>query len=94
MTKWKKTRILLSKLELDSHDRGVKAPATLLMKEGFQMTRLGLYNSSEMVVQSALEEDVDVVDISFLSGDHLTLTPNIADKMSGFVNHYYERGRE
>ena len=58
------------------------------------MTRLGLYNSSEMVLQSALEEDVDVVDISFLPGEHLTLTPNIADKMSGSVNHYYERRRE
>ena len=58
------------------------------------MTRLGLYNSSEVVVQSALEVDVDVIDISFLSGENLTLTPNIADKMSGSVNHYYERGRE
>ena len=57
------------------------------------MTRLGLYNSSEMVVQSALE-DVDVRDVSFLSGENLTLTPNIADKMSGSVNHYYERRRE
>lgn len=58
------------------------------------MTRLGLYNSSEMVVQSAPEEDVEVIDISFLSGEHLTLTPNIADKMSGPVNHSYERRRE
>jgi len=69
-------------------------PATLLMKEGLGVTRLGLYNSSEMVVQSALEEEVDVIDISFLAVDHLTLAPNIADKMSGSVNHYYERGRE
>ena len=69
-------------------------PATLLMKEGLEVTRLGLYNSSEMVVQSALEEDVGVVDISFLPGDYLTLTPIIADKMSGSVNRYYERGRE
>ena len=43
------------------------------------MTRLGLYNSPEMVIQSALEEDVDVIDISFLSGEHVTLTPKIAD---------------
>jgi len=47
-----------------------------------------------MVVQSAPEEDVEVIDISFLSGEHLTLTPNISDKMSGSVNEYYERRRE
>jgi methylmalonyl-CoA mutase cobalamin-binding subunit len=47
-----------------------------------------------VVVQSALEVDVDAIDLSFLSGENLTLTPNIADKMSGSVNHYYERGRE
>jgi methylmalonyl-CoA mutase cobalamin-binding subunit len=47
-----------------------------------------------VVVQSALEVDVDAIDLSFLSGENLTLTPNIAAKMSGSVNHYYERGRE
>ena len=94
MTKEKKSRILSCRLGLDGHDRGLQVPATLLMKEGLEVTRLGLYNSSEMVVQSALEKDVDAIDISFLLGDHLTLTPNIADKMSGSVNHYYERGRE
>jgi methylmalonyl-CoA mutase C-terminal domain/subunit len=77
----KKTRILLSKVGLDGHDRGVKVLAALLMKEGFEVTYLGLYNTPEMVVQSALEEDVDVIGISFLSGEHLTLTPKIVAEM-------------
>ena len=76
-----KTRILLSKVGLDGHDRGVKVLAVLLMKEGFEVTYLGLYNTPEMVVQSALEEDVDVIGISFLSGEHLTLTPKIVAEM-------------
>ena len=77
----KRTRILLSKVGLDGHDRGVKVLAALLMKEGFEVTYLGLYNTPEMVVQSALEEDADVIGISFLSGEHLTLTPKIVAEM-------------
>ncbi len=77
----KKIRILLSKVGLDGHDRGVKVLAALLMKEGFEVTYLGLYNTPEMVVQSALEEDADVIGISFLSGEHLTLTPKIVAEM-------------
>ena len=81
VSKRKKTRILLSKVGLDGHDRGVKVLAALLMKEGFEVTYLGLYNTPEMVVQSALEEDVDVIGISFLSGEHLTVTPKIVAEM-------------
>jgi methylmalonyl-CoA mutase C-terminal domain/subunit len=81
VSKKKKTRILLSKVGLDGHDRGVKVLAVLLRKEGFEVTYLGLYNTPEMVVQSALEEDVDVIGISFLSGEHLTLTPKIVAEM-------------
>jgi methylmalonyl-CoA mutase C-terminal domain/subunit len=77
----KKTRVLLSKVGLDGHDRGVKVLAALLMKEGFEVTYLGLYNTPDMVVQSALEEDADVIGISFLSGEHLTLTPKIVAEM-------------
>ncbi len=77
----KNTRILLAKVGLDGHDRGVKVLAALLMKEGFEVTYLGLYNTPEMVVRSALEEDVDVIGISFLSGEHLTLTPKIVAEM-------------
>jgi len=77
----KKTRILLAKVGLDGHDRGVKVLASLLMREGFEVTYLGLYNTAEMVVQSALEEDADVIGISFLSGEHLTLAPKIRAEM-------------
>ena len=87
VSKRRKTRILLSKVGLDGHDRGVKVLAALLMKEGFEVTYLGLYNTPEMVVQSALQEDVDVIGISFLSGEHLTLTPKIVAEMK-------ERGLE
>ena len=81
MVSKKKTRILLAKVGLDGHDRGVKVLAALLMQEGFEVTYLGLYNTPEMVVQSALQEDVDVIGISFLSGEHLTLTPKILAEM-------------
>jgi len=81
VSKRRKTRVLLSKVGLDGHDRGVKVLAALLMQEGFEVTYLGLYNTPEMVVQSALQEDVDVIGISFLSGEHLTLTPKIVAEM-------------
>jgi methylmalonyl-CoA mutase C-terminal domain/subunit len=80
-SKGRRTRILLAKVGLDGHDRGVKVLAALLMKEGFEVTYLGLYNTPAMVVQSALQEDVDVIGISFLSGEHLTLTPKIVAEM-------------
>ncbi len=81
MNSKKKKRILLAKVGLDGHDRGVKVLAALLMKEGFEVTYLGLYNTPEMVVQSALEEDADVIGLSFLSGEHLTLTPKVVAEM-------------
>ena len=82
VTEEKKSRILLSKLGLDGHDRGVKALAALLMKEGFEVTYLGLYNTPEMVVQSASEEDAAVIGVSFLSGVYLTPAPKIEAEMS------------
>jgi len=77
VSKRRQTRILLAKVGLDGHDRGVKVLAALLMQEGFEVTYLGLYNTPAMVARSALQEDVDVIGISFLSGEHLTLTPKI-----------------
>jgi len=77
----KRARIILAKVGLDGHDRGVKVLASLLMAEGFEVTYLGLYNTPEMVVRSALQEDADVIGVSFLSGEHLTLTPKIAAEM-------------
>ena len=69
-----KLRILIAKTGLDGHDRGAKVLATLLKREGFEVVYLGLYNTAEMVVQAALQEDVDVIGLSFLSGEHLSIT--------------------
>ncbi|MEW6442854.1 MAG: cobalamin-dependent protein [bacterium] len=77
----RRVRIVLAKVGLDGHDRGVKILASLLMSEGFEVTYLGLYNTPEMVVRSALQEDADVIGVSFLSGEHLTLTPKIVTEM-------------
>lgn len=72
-------RVLLAKVGLDGHDRGVKVLAALLRESGFEVIYLGLYNTPEAVAQAALEEDVDVVGVSFLSGEHLSLTPKILE---------------
>jgi methylmalonyl-CoA mutase C-terminal domain/subunit len=82
MASRRKIRVLLSKVGLDGHDRGVKVLAVLLRKAGFEVTYLGLYNTPGMVAQGALEEDADVIGISFLSGEHLTLTPKIVAELS------------
>lgn len=55
--------------------------ASLLRDAGLEVIYLGMYNTPEMVVKSAIEEDVDVIGISFLSGEHLTLTPKIVKEM-------------
>jgi methylmalonyl-CoA mutase C-terminal domain/subunit len=73
----KAVRILIAKVGLDGHDRGAKVLASLLRSEGYEVIYLGLYNTPEMVVQSAIEEDVDIIGISFHSGEHLTLAPKI-----------------
>lgn len=77
-------RILLAKVGLDGHDRGVKVLAALLREHGFEVIYLGLYNTPEAVARAALEEDVDVVGVSFLSGEHLSLTPKILEALRGF----------
>lgn len=75
MVSKKRVRILIAKLGLDGHDRGVKVLASLLQNAGYEVIYLGLYNTPEMLVQSAIQEDVDMIGISYLSGEHLTLTP-------------------
>lgn len=74
-------RILLAKVGLDGHDRGIKVVGALLRQHGFEVIYLGLYNTPEAVAQAALEEDADVVGVSFLSGEHLMLTPKILDAL-------------
>lgn len=73
----RKIRVLVSKVGLDGHDRGAKVLSSLLRDAGMEVIYLGLYNTPEMVIRSAMQEDVDVIGVSFLSGEHLTLMPHL-----------------
>ena len=70
-------KVLIAKPGLDGHDRGAKVLARGLRDEGFEVVYTGLRQTPEMVVSAALQEDVDVVGLSILSGAHLTLLPRI-----------------
>lgn len=70
-------RVLVAKLGLDGHDRGVKVVARLLRDAGFEVIYTGLRQTPEMVVAAAVDEDVDAVGLSMLSGAHLALVPPV-----------------
>jgi methylmalonyl-CoA mutase C-terminal domain/subunit len=70
-------KVLIAKPGLDGHDRGAKVLARGLRDEGFEVVYSGLRQTPEMIVTAALQEDVDVVGLSILSGAHLTLLPRI-----------------
>ena len=72
-------KVLIAKPGLDGHDRGAKVLARGLRDEGFEVIYTGLRQTPEMVVSAALQEDVDVVGLSILSGAHMTLLPRITD---------------
>jgi methylmalonyl-CoA mutase C-terminal domain/subunit len=74
-------RVLLAKVGLDGHDRGVKVVARALRDGGMEVVYTGLHRSPEEVVATAVQEDVDVVGVSLLSGAHMTLFPRIIDLM-------------
>lgn len=74
-------RILLSKIGLDGHDRGVKVVALGLRDAGFEVIYTGLHRMPELVAEVALQEDVDVVGVSILSGAHETLVPRLLDAL-------------
>jgi methylmalonyl-CoA mutase C-terminal domain/subunit len=71
-------KVLIAKPGLDGHDRGAKVLARGLRDEGFEVIYTGLRQTPEMIVTAALQEDVDVVGLSILSGAHMTLLPRIA----------------
>ena len=71
-------RVLVAKVGLDGHDRGVKIVARALRDAGMDVIYTGLHRTPEEVVAAALQEDVDVIGISLLSGAHMTLIPRIA----------------
>jgi methylmalonyl-CoA mutase cobalamin-binding domain/chain len=72
-------RVLVAKVGLDGHDRGVKIVARALRDAGMDVIYTGLHRTPDEVVATALQEDVDVVGISLLSGAHMTLVPRIVD---------------
>jgi methylmalonyl-CoA mutase C-terminal domain/subunit len=74
-------KVLIAKPGLDGHDRGAKVLARGLRDEGFEVVYTGLRQTPEMIVTAALQEDVDVVGLSFLSGAHMTLLPKICRQL-------------
>lgn len=75
----KPIRVLVAKVGLDGHDRGAKIIARALRDEGMEVIYTGLRQTPEMVVNAALQEDVDAIGISSLSGAHMTIFPKILE---------------
>jgi methylmalonyl-CoA mutase C-terminal domain/subunit len=74
-------RVLVAKVGLDGHDRGAKVIAAALRDAGMEVIYTGLRQTPEMVVQAALQEDVDAIGISILSGAHNTVFPKVLELM-------------
>lgn len=74
-------RVLVAKVGLDGHDRGAKVIATALRDAGMEIIYTGLRQTPEMVVNAALQEDVDAIGVSILSGAHMTVFPKIIREM-------------
>ncbi len=74
-------RVLIAKAGLDGHDRGAKVIAAALRDAGMEVIYTGLRQTPEMIVQAALQEDVDVIGISVLSGAHMTIFPRVLKLM-------------
>ena len=72
-------RVMLAKLGLDGHDRGVKVVARTLRDAGMEVIYTGLHQTPEQIVETAIQEDADAVGISILSGAHMTLVPRILE---------------
>ena len=71
------TRVLVGKVGLDGHDRGVKVVGRILRDAGFEVIYTGLQQTPEMIVAAARDEDVDAIGLSLLSGAHMTLVPRV-----------------
>ncbi|MGH7901987.1 MAG: cobalamin B12-binding domain-containing protein [Thermodesulfobacteriota bacterium] len=74
----RRVRILIGKVGLDGHDRGAKVVARALRDAGFEVVYTGLHQTPEMVVETAVQEDVDIIGLSILSGAHNYLFPEIS----------------
>ena len=77
-------KVLLAKAGLDGHDRGVKVIARALRDAGMEVIYTGLHNTPEQVVKAALQEDVDVIGVSILSGAHMTIFRKITELMKQY----------
>lgn len=75
------TRVLVAKVGLDGHDRGIKVVARILRDAGMEVIYTGLFQTPETVASAALDEDVDVVGLSMLSGAHMTLAPLVVEAL-------------
>ena len=79
MTTERKVRVLVAKPGLDGHDRGAKVVARALRDAGFEVIYTGLHQTPEQIVSAAVQEDVDVVGLSILSGTHMLVFPRILE---------------
>jgi len=77
----RKIRVLIAKPGLDGHDRGAKIVARALRDAGMEVIYTGLHQTPAMIVEAAIQEDVDVVGLSLLSGAHMTLFVDVADML-------------
>ena len=75
-------RVLIAKPGLDGHDRGAKVVARALRDAGFEVIYTGLHQTPQMVVEAAIQEDVDIIGLSILSGAHVPLVTAIADQLT------------
>jgi methylmalonyl-CoA mutase C-terminal domain/subunit len=78
----KKTKVLLGKIGLDGHDRGVRTVAAWLREEGMEVIYIGTQNTPHSVIATAIQEDVDVIGLSFQGGDHIHLLKKMRDMMN------------
>ncbi len=74
-------RILVAKVGLDGHDRGVKVVARILRNAGYEVVFTGLFQTPDTVTAAAVDEDVDAIGLSMLSGAHLTLAPAVVERL-------------
>jgi len=77
----KKIRVLTAKMGLDCHDTAIVSLSQLLRDAGFEVIYLGLHNSAEKIIRLAQQEDVDIIGISFLSGQHLVQTNKLMEQI-------------
>ena len=82
MTEERKIRVIVAKPGLDGHDRGAKVVASAFRDAGMEVVYTGLHQTPEMIVEAAIQEDVDVVGLSILSGAHMVLLPRIVNLLN------------